>query len=442
MIDKNKILDEISHTKNGSVLREKNFKKKYPDAYTEMNKYVYPDIFLFIQKLYHWIHNDCNFNKGICPECGGRCGFKSFAEGYSKYCCIKCAANSESISNKKKKTNIKRYGAENPFGSPKIQKKIKKTNLKKYGCEYCSQSKEVKNKIKHTVFERYGVNNAAKSKEIQDKIKKTNLERYGTENPQQCETVKCKTRKTNLKKYGVEYVFQSEVVKEKINDTLYKNYNVSHPSRSKEIQEKRRQKTLEKYGVDNTSKLPEIKDKIKKTNLEKYGCEYSLQSKTIRDKAKKTNLKRYGSENPFGSPEIQERIKKTNLERYGTEYVRKSIAEEEMFKYISEIYSGTVVHDDRHTLNGKEIDVFLPDLKIGFEFNGDYWHMNPKIYEKDIYNESVKRFAYEIWERDYNKICMAKEKGIMVYTIWESEWRNNNIKTKKYIKNIIDSKLM
>ena len=51
-------------------------------------------------------------------------------------------------------------------------------------------------------------------------------------------------------------------------------------------------------------------------------------------------------------------------------------------------------------LDGLEIDIYLPELKIGFEFNGDYWHMNPLMYRYDDENSSSHMKAIEQWEKD------------------------------------------
>jgi len=56
---------------------------------------------------------------------------------------------------------------------------------------------------------------------------------------------------------------------------------------------------------------------------------------------------------------------------------------------------------------GKEIDIFLPDEKIGIEFNGLYWHCDNF---KDKKYHSMK-----------SKLC--EENGIELIHIWEDEWR-------------------
>lgn len=45
--------------------------------------------------------------------------------------------------------------------------------------------------------------------------------------------------------------------------------------------------------------------------------------------------------------------------------------------------------------------------------------------------------AKEIWEYDNQKIILCKEKGYKLFRIKELDWLNDNINTKKFIKNII-----
>jgi hypothetical protein len=59
------------------------------------------------------------------------------------------------------------------------------------------------------------------------------------------------------------------------------------------------------------------------------------------------------------------------------------------------------------------------------EFNGDYWHCNPQIYNKDFIHKTMKITAYEIWQKDEHKISIAKKHGYDVLVVWESEYLIN-----------------
>jgi len=63
--------------------------------------------------------------------------------------------------------------------------------------------------------------------------------------------------------------------------------------------------------------------------------------------------------------------------------------------------------------------------------------MNPMIYDKKSFNKVTGKYAYEIWERDENKIKYARDKNVVLYVIWEHDWRNKRTDVEKFIKNII-----
>jgi very-short-patch-repair endonuclease len=78
----------------------------------------------------------------------------------------------------------------------------------------------------------------------------------------------------------------------------------------------------------------------------------------------------------------------------------------------------------------------LYDIKHGdcvIEFNGDYWHANPKIYKDDA--EIRGRTAKVIQEHDCKKLQTAVDLGFRVLTVWEAEYKANKQETiNKVIK--------
>ena len=67
---------------------------------------------------------------------------------------------------------------------------------------------------------------------------------------------------------------------------------------------------------------------------------------------------------------------------------------------------------------------FCHNKKI-IEFNGDYWHMNPKIYKANDINKTKKLTAQEVWDFDKRKMECAEEHGYKVLYIWESEYNKS-----------------
>lgn len=66
-----------------------------------------------------------------------------------------------------------------------------------------------------------------------------------------------------------------------------------------------------------------------------------------------------------------------------------------------------IIENDRDVLDGMEIDILIPNYKIGFECNGLFWHSEKM--GKDKY--------YHL-----NKTNIAKSKGITLYHIFEDEY--------------------
>lgn len=84
-----------------------------------------------------------------------------------------------------------------------------------------------------------------------------------------------------------------------------------------------------------------------------------------------------------------------------------------------------VVTRDRQLLDGKEIDIYLPDYKIGIEYNENYWHSYP-----------VKDMNYH-----QDKSIQAAKVGIRLIHIFEYEWKDSKIqeKIKNYLYAIVKS---
>lgn len=71
-------------------------------------------------------------------------------------------------------------------------------------------------------------------------------------------------------------------------------------------------------------------------------------------------------------------------------------------------------------------DIFCNNKII--EYNGDFWHCNPKKYDAEFYNPRVKKTAQEIWDKDVEKIKLADDRGYEILTIWETDYKQNKQK--------------
>ena len=111
------------------------------------------------------------------------------------------------------------------------------------------------------------------------------------------------------------------------------------------------------------------------------------------------------------------------LQGFGCPYhhLSRSILEEEIFEYVSSIYDGEILSNDRKILSGLELDIYIPTLKLGIEFDGLFWHC-----------EDVKGKDYHI-----KKTEMCEHAGIRLIHIFEDEWRYKKDIWKSILKNII-----
>lgn len=183
-----------------------------------------------------------------------------------------------------------------------------------------------------------------------------------------------------------------------------------------------------------------------------YGKRHSLKSKE-----KISNLKS-GVKKPnshMKKPEYKELFRKIKKEQWNSgeyEGLRKKIGEMAKDLHRSGKIGGfnrSKAEDDiinrliemgynckaNHKVDTKSFDIYIKDINLLVEYNGDYWHCNPDIYSPDYFNKKKSLLAEDIWNYDSQKIKMAKDKGYNVEVVWEKDYkRDNNI-----IKEIIHS---
>jgi hypothetical protein len=52
----------------------------------------------------------------------------------------------------------------------------------------------------------------------------------------------------------------------------------------------------------------------------------------------------------------------------------KSNMEYELFSFINSICDFNIIRNSKRVIKPLEIDIYIPDLKLAFEFNGDWYH--------------------------------------------------------------------
>lgn len=215
--------------------------------------------------------------------------------------------NNEEIQEKRKQTNLKKYGQKHPLYEvicPFCDKEMDNTHLTRHKkcCEknpknYIEEKDGIITLTNETIQK---LNKLPKSLKFKKKVSYT------------CE--KCKQNVT-LKSFNWFKSFNTCPKCER-KETCIKKYNGNAPACSKHVQEKMQQTSLERYGVEYAIQNKYILNKRKQTNLEKYNVEEVSQNKNIREKQIKTLLNKTKEEKEA----IQTKTKQTMLEKYSVEY--------------------------------------------------------------------------------------------------------------------------
>ena len=444
-------------------------------GYDICEKYIYVDIV-------HLSRGSSAIILAKCDYCGSEkeISYKNYNRNIlngSKFSCsVKCGVL------KSKETNLLKWGVDSVNKLESKKNKIKDTIYKKYGTDHISkvqsvrESKRVKmisksEDISNRMSQYWDNLSPDEISKINSKRENTNLEKWGIKYISQLQQVKNKIKKTNLEKWGG-YTYQSDILMNKVISTNLIKYGKTHSSSSDIIKEKVRKTNLDKWGYEYASMSPIIKDKIKRTNLEKWGVENimflpevvkELNSKFyekwgVNTYFKTDEFKNSVNYNPVGNEIFRKDLLISNHQNYiryvggfesefncdcGKEHTflissinfhnriknnlplctvcnpigdSQSIKEGELFNCIKSIYNGQIIQSYR---DGMEIDIYLPELKIGFEFNGLYWH-------SDLHKD--KRYHL-------NKTNWFKERGIRIIHIWEDDWIYKGEIIKSQIRN-------
>ena len=333
------------------------------------------------------------------------------------------------IKEKKIKTCINNFGVKFPTQSKVVKEKTKKTNLEKYDSEWLTQSEYFKEKTKNTNLEKYGCEYSVQSDIIKEKTKQTNLEKYGTLCPLQSDTIKEKTKKTNLEKYGTDHPTKTDSVKNKMKKTNLEKYETEYPSKLDEIKLKVKERYIENYGVEHIMQLDEFKNKMKKTNIEKYETEFYSQSNFYKKIINNRNIIKLSNKYEINVLNIENNNiycecnnchnifsasyqQLYNRYKYGVELcticnpINSLSDRESQIQDIIRVCSNTeLLFNNRTIISPYELDIYLPELKLAFEFNGLYWH-----------SELYKDKKYHL-----NKTELCEKIGIELIHIYEDD---------------------
>jgi very-short-patch-repair endonuclease len=203
--------------------------------------------------------------------------------------------------------------------------------------------------------------------------------------------------------YWVKEGFSKIEAKEKSNENRNKLSINSLSKTKKEEILKNRKNTYYNKSLEEREKINKSRGRTKEELIEKYGETYVEELSIKRGSGRKNSFfRRYSKISKIFFDELNENVDKELL------YAEK----EKWVRYNSN--------------KGFYVDCLYKNKII--EFNGDFYHANPKLYEStSIIKMSAKKIqtAKEIWKKDEFRIKKLSDLGYDILIIWETEIREN-----------------
>lgn len=413
---KQTIFDEFFYGNGKRFKQKRHIKPHLLEELISSTSYLHPDISHVIRCKYIL---EGFIEKRLCPVCNDIIDERIGETRLIRFCSNKCSRifmlDSDIISNKKRESTSKRakttqefiIEAEKVHGDLYDYSKVEYKNIhtpvsvicKKHGLFYPSPANHIHNK---TICPQCG----------NDKKKETNIKKFGVENPFKSKEIQIKIKETNLKKYGCENPSQNKDIQIKKQETTFENHGVPHHFQNKDIHKKTVIKSAKTKKDNHYIKINQIipDDIIFLYNEKKY---------SIRKIARMMHVATSEIYSIFDELNI-------NFKKY------QSQAEYEIIDFINSRYNELVVHSNRKIISPYELDIYIPEKKIAFEYNGSYWHSYSE-------KESPEQRNYH-----KNKTDLCNNKDIQLIHILENDWRDNKDITKSVILsklNIFDIKI-
>lgn len=300
------------------------------------------------------------------------------------------------------------------------------------------------------------------SSKCQEVLKQqTNLDKYGVANVAQVDDVRAKISKanrsedvvqqriaTNQRRYAVDNVSQNNIVRIKI----------AEKQRDKEFQAHRYDNYKALTGYESPMHNPDVVNKGRMSRLETYQSKGFLHSvehiqhmmidgskideyMSFRNDAA-TYIKSHFDHTPTIS-ELQDILGVTNTSIYNILISQNcrdllssgvSSIEDEVVSYIHSLDPTTVIKQrDRTIIKPLEIDIFLPEYKLGIECNPVSTH-NSSF--PDPWGKFPKPRSYHM-----NKSKLAADAGVFLFHIFGYEWNNHRDIIKSMLRNLMSKNI-
>jgi hypothetical protein len=360
-----------------------------------------PDIKNVMERVYIVLYG----NPEYC-EYGNKRKFNTFDLGYRKGCVKgnECRCVDKYRIENQKKTLLEKYGVDATSRIPGIIEKRIKTNREKYGVDFPAQSQEIYAKMRAS----YQSKTPEYKEQIKENRRKTNIEKFGVDHHMKLDIQKEKVKTTNLQRYGTELPMQNEEIKSRMIETW---------------------KSLDRE---------EIRKNTKATNIVRYGVEYYTQQhltpKTLQIIHNSENFKNFVKDKTRQEVREELGISDTSLQIFTKRFDSHDLfakssfggtskIEEEIRDFVYSLGFDDLIHGDRKILHPRELDIYIPSIKMAIEVCGIYWHSELSSERKPDYH--------------YSKYAQCRNQGIQLITIFDDEWIGNKEKVKNRLVHIL-----
>lgn len=215
------------------------------------------------------------------------------------------------------------------------------------------------------------------------------------------------------------------------------------PENKKSANVARKQHYMENYGVEHNMQISEVAKKsgesikasrLLRSNTDKHDRETSYRQTRmptthhlVNDKdwvenqyiTQKNSVNHISNKFGISGEAIKNAIIRHeipyNPEREYAHFISQE--EQEFYEFIKTIRSDAI----QSFRNGYELDVYIPELNLGFEYNGCYFHS--EIFKDKTYHQS--------------KVAHFQSHGIRIVQIWSDSWLHQQDRTKNFIKNLL-----
>lgn len=338
---KNKILKILSENKKAkaySIIRKDSILLEW------INKII-PQTTNLPEQIYCIINNTtpiCEFNK--------KKFFKDSWLGYHRCGTTQCECWKKNQT--EKVSNAKKAMTEEDWHSVIEKRKI--TNLEKYGTEHAMQNSTIKEKAADHIIAKYGVNSTLLLPDVMEKTKQSLKSKFGVEHPSKSATIKKQAMDTCLEKYG---------------HVVYPHSNEGRPIV--------RQSLKDRYNVASIAQLKfsqPIRDLLQDTEL--FQSEYFELGLT-------GLCEKY--------PELNYEMCRSKLIREGITDVYNFTKPESFVKDILDSNDIGYQFNTRKIIPPFEIDFYIPSKKLAIEICGLYWHREQLLNNTEYHVQKLEK---------------------------------------------------